>query len=253
MGSYDRFAPWFDGWQRAFGPLYADLVLPRVTAALAAHHSRARRVADLGSGTGDLAVALARRGFEVVGVDRSQPMLAIARAKARDAGLTIDFVSADLRDLALVPPADAAVCVYTVVNQLVEDSDLARAFAAVRRSLTRGGLFVFETNLPAAYERLWTGEETVRAGEAEVHRAHRRLPSGTIEAEVTIRVPGRADEHDAIVQRPWSDGEIENALAAAGLKLVAREAFDPFARGDEAMKALWSARPCSDQALNVNR
>jgi ubiquinone/menaquinone biosynthesis C-methylase UbiE len=242
MGSYDRFAPWFDAWQRAFGPPYADLVLSRVTGALAAHHPGARRVADLGAGTGDLAVALARRGFEVVVVDRSPPMLAIARTKARDAGLAIELVSADLRDLALAPPADAAVCVYTVVNQLVEETDLARALAAVHRSLAPGGLFVFETNLPAAYDRLWQGEETVRAGDAEVHRAHRRLPSGVIEAQVTIRTPDRADEHDTIAQRPWSDAEVEHALAATHLTLVAHDEFNPFTPDGVPMKSLWSAR-----------
>jgi ubiquinone/menaquinone biosynthesis C-methylase UbiE len=141
--SYDVLAPYFDAWQRAFGCVYDDLILPRVVEALARHAPDARRVADLGIGTGDLAVALARRGFEVTGVDRAPAMLAVAREKARAAGVVLTLVEQDLRALALPAPVDAAVCVYTVVNQLTDDGDLARALAAVHANLRPAGLFVF--------------------------------------------------------------------------------------------------------------
>src|SRR5262245_66350857 len=77
--AYDRFAPHFDAWQRAFGGAYDALVLPRVLAALARHQQPIRRVVDLGIGTGDLVIALARAGYEVTGVDRPQPTLDQAR------------------------------------------------------------------------------------------------------------------------------------------------------------------------------
>src|SRR5262245_58319254 len=62
---YDAFAPHFDAWQRAFGGAYDDLILPRVLAALARHPRPVCRVVDLGIGTGDLVVALARAGYAV--------------------------------------------------------------------------------------------------------------------------------------------------------------------------------------------
>src|SRR5262245_10245619 len=246
--SYDAFAPHFDAWQRAFGAPYDTLILRRVLDALARHAPDARRVADLGAGTGELVVALAARGYGVVAVDRSAPMLAVARAKAEAASLTTlpEFVEQDLRVLRLERPVDVALCVYTVINQLTEDGDLARALAAVREALVPAGLFVFELNLPASYARYWSGTETTALGDAVVVRQHRRLPrSPVIEARVTIRrhdADGGETVTDRILQRPFDDHEVEAALAGAGLALLERTAFNPFAPAEPPVKALWCAR-----------
>lgn len=244
--SYDAFAPHFDAWQRSFGCAYDELVLPRVLRALARHAPDARRMVDLGSGTGDLAVALARRGFAVTGVDRAPAMLAVAREKAQRAGVAVEFVEQDARTLALEAPADAAVCVYTVMNQLTDDGDLARTMIAVRRNLAAAGLFVFELNLPASYERLWSGEETRDLGDAVVVRTHRHRPgTRVVEADVSIRrrsCGGWDEVRDHVAQRPYDDAEVEAALGDAGLVLLERERYDPFGAGDVPTKALWSCR-----------
>lgn len=133
----EALAPHFDAWQRSFGAAYAALVLPRLLPVLGRHAPGARRIADLGSGTTDLAIALAARGHAVMGVDRAPTMRAIARRKAAAAGSAAVFVEGDLRTLRLDPPADVAVCVYTVVNQLTGDGDLARALAASTRASRR--------------------------------------------------------------------------------------------------------------------
>jgi SAM-dependent methyltransferase len=244
--AYDAFAPHFDAWQRSFGCAYDDLILPRIERALAAHAPAARRVVDLGIGTGDLAIALARRGLDVTGVDRAPAMLAVARDKAARAGVALALVEQDLRVLALPVPADVAICVYTVVNQLTDDGDLARAFGAVHASLVAGGVFVFETNLPATYARYWSGEETVDVGDAVVVRTHRRRPgSPVIEAHVSIRLRtcGGFDEAvDRIAQRPYEDAEIASAFEDAGFILLEQERYDPFSAGAEPTKALWVCR-----------
>jgi SAM-dependent methyltransferase len=244
--SYDVFAPHFDAWQRAFGCAYDDLILPRVGRALARHAPDARRIVDLGIGTGDLAIALARSGFEMTGVDRAPAMLAVAREKARAAGVSLSLVEQDLRALTLDAPVDAALCVYTVVNQLTDDGDLARALAAVHANLRAGGLFVFETNLPASYARYWAGDETTDLGDAVVVRTHRRRPgANVIDADVSIRrrtCGGWDESRDHIAQRPWTDREIEAALTRASFTLVERETYDPFVENAAPTKALWACR-----------
>lgn len=242
--SYDAFAPHFDAWQRSFGRAYDELILPRVLDALARHAPAARRVTDLGIGTGDLAIALAARGYEVAGVDRAPAMLAVAREKAARAGVSLGLVLQDFRDLRLETPADVALCVYTVMNQLTEDGDLGRALAAVHRHLVPRGLFVFELNLAASYERLWSGEDSVDVGEAVIVRTHRRRAgSPVIEADISIRrrsCGGWDEVRDHIAQRPFADDEMEAALAGAGFVLVGREAYDPFGAPGEPSKALWT-------------
>ena len=249
--AYDRFAPHFDAWQRAFGGPYDALVLPRVLAALARHQQPIRRVADLGIGTGDLAIALARAGYEVTGVDRSQPMLDEARRKiaaaALDRGPTLVFQ--DIRVLRLDRRVDAAVCVYTVANQLTADGDLDRMLSAVRDALVPGGLFLCEVNLPEAYARYWSGEETIALPDAVVTREHRRI-AGTpvLVAHVTIRRSDGTTVRDRIAQRPYGDGELEAALDAAGFRVAGVERFNPFDAAAPAVKALWCAQRAPDRA-----
>jgi SAM-dependent methyltransferase len=243
--AYDRFAPYFDAWQRAFGGPYDDLILSRLLALFDRYAPGARRVADLGSGTGDLVVALARRGFTVVGVDVSRPMLEMARAKIEAAGLAHppELTAQDIRVLALDPPVEAACCVYTVVNQLVGDGDLDRLLAAVARSLVPGGLFAFEVNLPAAYGRFWTGVDVVEAGGTRIRRSHHTHPGGRVlEAEVTIETGDGRIRHDRIPQRPYGDAELEAAATRAGYAVCAVERFDPFADTGEPTKALWAVQ-----------
>ncbi len=246
---YDAFAPHFDAWQRAFGAAYDDLILTRVLQALRVHAPSAQTVVDLGIGTGDLVLALARHGYRVVGVDRSRPMLAVAAAKARAAGLRNPpvFYEQDVRTLNLSEPVDAAICVYTVINQLTVADDLARAFASVHAALLPGGVFLFELNLPVSYARYWSGTEVTQLADGTiVRREHRREATGLIIlAEVTIQQlrDGRVEEaRDQIAQRPYADHEIESALASTGFTLIACERFNPFAPADEPCKALWVVR-----------
>ena len=249
--AYDRFAPHFDAWQQAFGGPYDALVLPRVLAALARHQQPIRYVVDLGIGTGDLVIALACAGYEVTGVDRSQPMLDEARRKIAAANLDRGptLLCQDIRALRLDRRVDAAVCVYTVANQLTADGDLDRMLCAVRGALVPGGLFLCEVNLPEAYARYWSGEETIALPDAVVTREHRRI-AGTpvLEALVTIRRSDGTMVHDRIAQRPYGDDELEAALDAAGFRVAAVERFNPFDPAAAAVKALWSTQRAPDRA-----
>jgi len=68
-----------------------------------------RTILDLGCGTGGHALPLARRGYEVTGVDLSEHMLERARQKAAEAGLAISFHQGDIRSLNLGCTFDAVI------------------------------------------------------------------------------------------------------------------------------------------------
>lgn len=57
----------------------------------ALNHPAYRRILDIGCGSGVLAIPLAKEGHEVIGIDFSEMMISIARARARAMGVTIDF------------------------------------------------------------------------------------------------------------------------------------------------------------------
>jgi ubiquinone/menaquinone biosynthesis C-methylase UbiE len=87
MALADRVQPlmrYYDQWMRLITGGY-DAV---VRAAALKSVRPEERLLDVGCGAGSLAIAAARRGARVVGIDRSRPMLTIAREKAPNAGVT---------------------------------------------------------------------------------------------------------------------------------------------------------------------
>ncbi|HEX8474373.1 MAG TPA: class I SAM-dependent methyltransferase [Pyrinomonadaceae bacterium] len=105
-----------------------------------------QRLLDLGCGTGGHALRLCERGYEVVGVDRSEGMLAHARNKARDSVCDnrVSFQQGDIRNVNLDCEFDAAVMMFAVLGYQLENADVMSALKTARRHLRAGGLFLFD-------------------------------------------------------------------------------------------------------------
>ncbi|PRY12858.1 class I SAM-dependent methyltransferase [Kineococcus rhizosphaerae] len=115
----------------------------------ATREPRARRVVDVGCGTGVLAARLARAGLDVVGVDPAAASLAVAR----DREPRVRWLQAGAADLPALAPdleADLAVMTGNVAQVFTTDTGWDAALAGVARALRPGGRLVFETRRPAA-------------------------------------------------------------------------------------------------------
>lgn len=235
---YTDYAPIYDAiGQGAF----AEELVGHILAAGAPppHHAL-----DLACGTGAATLALAAAGAVVVGVDRSPPMLDIARARARDRGLSITFVEADLRWLPIqdgqspagppstlsLPPAafDLITCLYDSLNYLTGDHDLALALECAGRLLRPGGRLIFDLNTEHEFATWGDGSDQVvhdSGGILVYNRLHydprERLGYGRI--GWFVREGERwwhcEEQH---IERAWTDDEVCAALEGAGLRLLAR-------------------------------
>ena len=106
-------------------------------------------VLDLACGTGSLTLELARRGYEMIGVDQSEEMLAQAAEKCRQASeIPPLFLHQSMDKLDLYGTIDACVCCLDSVNYVTSPQKLERAFQRVHTFLMPGGLFVFDVNTP---------------------------------------------------------------------------------------------------------
>jgi ubiquinone/menaquinone biosynthesis C-methylase UbiE len=97
------------------GRLIADTQEQQLAAFLAPLDGR--RVLDVGTGTGRAAIALAKRGAIVTGVDASAEMLEVAQRRARDAGVEVTFLRGDAHHLDFADRSfDAAVCLRVLMH-----------------------------------------------------------------------------------------------------------------------------------------
>jgi demethylmenaquinone methyltransferase/2-methoxy-6-polyprenyl-1,4-benzoquinol methylase len=147
---FDRIAPVYDAMNRL---MTAGLDRRWRDEAAAAVVRPGDRVLDACCGTGDLAIAAAKAGGKVTGLDFSEPMLARAREKNPD----IDWVSGDALGL---PFPDGSFDAATVGFGVRNLDDLERGLAELRRVLKPGGrVAILEITRPqgvlAPFYRFW--------------------------------------------------------------------------------------------------
>ena len=112
----------------------------------------ARRVLDVGCGTGTFALLLAGRGFEVTGVDPALASLDVARTKP--GADRVRWINGDATSLPRLQ-VDLATMTGNVAQAIVERADWEATLRGVYDALRPGGYLVFETRDPA--DRAWEG------------------------------------------------------------------------------------------------
>ena len=138
---WDDYAPFYD-WENARTLGRRDVPFWRTLAL-----KQDGPVLELGCGTGRISIPLAKAGVPLVGIDRSQAMLARARKRITRGRLTsrAHLLRGDIRTL----PFRAAtfplvIAPYGVLQSLLRERDLAATLAAVARVLKRGATFGIE-------------------------------------------------------------------------------------------------------------
>jgi len=174
-------------------------------------------VLDLATGTGQVALILAERGYRVAGVDISQPMLAVAREKSQKAGLEITWFCQNAADLDLPARSfDAAVCLYDSLNYLVEPADLAACFARVRRCLRPQGLLIFDLNTVHALEaELFSQHNTTSATLRYRWTSKFDRTTGLAQIKMEFWVPGGERFTEMHYQRAYPVDDVLAMLEAA--------------------------------------
>ncbi|MBN1246086.1 MAG: class I SAM-dependent methyltransferase [Anaerolineae bacterium] len=103
-------------------------------------------ILDLGCGVGRHALELARRGYQVTGVDRTAAYLAEAQDRAAKEGLPDSFVAADMREFVRPGAFDAVLSLYTSFSYFEDPEDNLRVLENVADSLKPGGQFLLQMN-----------------------------------------------------------------------------------------------------------
>src|SRR5262245_3407242 len=268
MPIYHNYAPFYDGSGQI---RFAVLMGQYLREVLSRHPVAGRRALDLACGTGTLALILADDGWQVLGLDRSAPMLAIARERAADAGSEIAFVEGDMRDLnakckmqnvegsadisafcILHSAFDLFTCTYDSLNYMLTEADLLACFAGAAAALRPGGLFFADMNTRHFLEHDWGVCDVLeRPGFVQVAQSHFD-PAGACSTMVLTGFAGddecgyqRFDETH--IERAYAPEVVSSLLEAAKLKREA--AYDCFTfqpAHDRSQRIAWVARKPGD-------
>ncbi len=176
-------------------------------------------ILDLCCGNGHLARQLSERGYKVTGVDGSEQMLNYARQNAPEAA----FHCADARDFAFDSQFAIAFSTYDSLNHIMTLSDLRAVFKNTQRHLQRGGLFVFDMNLPHGYPARWKGAYNFVSGQSVVVMTG-IYDDKTRDAAARLTIFTRSEEESSLwrrkdlwlTQRAYTIEEVRDALAISG-------------------------------------
>lgn len=117
-------------------------------------------VLDLGCGTGKLTRLLAKKGYDMIGVDLSEEMLEIALEHEMEEPQQILYLQQDMREFELYGTVGAVFSICDSLNYITEPEELKQVFRWVNNYLDPGGIFIFDFNTEYKYREV-LGDQTI--------------------------------------------------------------------------------------------
>ena len=182
-------------------------------------------VLDLGCGTGTVTEGLAALGYDMIGVDSSEDMLAIAMEKNVKSGFDILYLCQDIVDFELYGTVRAIVSCCDTLNYITEKEDLLQVFKWVNNYLEPDGVFIFDVNSEYKYEELLADNTFAenRDDSSFIWENTFDNDSRINEYALTLFIKEEDDlyrKHEEFhYQRAYSKDELADLLKKAGLKI----------------------------------
>jgi 2-polyprenyl-3-methyl-5-hydroxy-6-metoxy-1,4-benzoquinol methylase len=187
---------------------------------------RERPVLSLACGEGGIELALARRGYSVVGIDRSQVLISQARDEAIEEGLSATFILADLTQESQLPGNNGTVLCFDTLG-LLSNNDEFKIVQRMAGSLHRDGVLLIDNPLRESltptqkWQRFKDGYfllETSFDKESNTHLLNPIWISPEGE-EVLLRDPydNRRPSHTGMLRYVYTPSELVNLVKSTGL------------------------------------
>ena len=223
MQAYSDFAKLYDVFM---DNVDYDQWAQHLAARLADYGIKDGLVLELGCGTGTLTELLARAGYDMIGVDNSQEMLAEAVEKRMDSGLDILYLLQDMQEFELYGTVRAVVSACDSLNYITEEEDLLQVFRLVNNYLDPGGIFLFDMNSVYKYKEI-LGEQTIAENREDgsfIWENEYDETSGINTYDLTLFIQREDGLYEKSVethyQKAYSLKTIEKLLEKAGLEVI---------------------------------
>ncbi len=189
-------------------------------------------VLELGCGTGIMTELLAENGYDMIGVDSSEEMLAEALEKREKSGHDILYLQQDMREFELFGTVRAVVSVCDSINYILEEKELVQVFSLVNNYLDPEGVFIFDMKTEHFYRDLagdavygQNGEDVSLIWE-NCYYPEDRINEYSLAMFLREEDGRYRKEEEVHYQRAYTVEEVRRAMEAAGLQWVA--AWDAF-------------------------
>lgn len=195
------------------------------------YQKNAKTILNIGCGTGNHDIQLARKDYQVTGIDSSTYMLKVAnKKKAKEEIGSIQFMHKDICHDSFNEEFDVALSLFHVISYIITDNDLKSAFSNVYKSIRKGGLFIFDfwyapgilANLPEHRMKL------IEDGDVFIERhsyPEIDLKTNTVEVKFVLGIKNsKAEEVEMSSEihrvRFYSIEEITSMLSAVGFEIL---------------------------------
>ena len=235
LEAYDGLAPHYDALTAGYDH---ETWLDALERLALEHGLRGTRLLDVACGTGKSFLPMLERGYTVTACDLSPGMVELAREKAVGSGARV--LVADMRDLPKLGAFALITCLDDAVNYLTSTPELEAAMRGFAQNLCPGGLAVFDANTLSTYRTSFASDTAIERdgaficwrGQAPADAGPRVLAGAWIEVFEPEDGGVWRRSRTRHLQRHHTREDVERAVEAAGLELVAVRGQSPGARLD---------------------
>lgn len=189
------------------------------------------RICELGCGTGIMTEKFAKAGYQMIGLDKSVDMLALARQKQEETKSDILYLNQDMTEMELDKPVNACISVCDSMNYLLQEEEMSALFERVKKYLTPGGLFIFDLKTVYCYRNVIGNQTWVEQDEEVSYIWENFFYEDQDINEYMLTIFRKQPDtglyermEEAHYQRAYLPERLKSLLAEAGLTLV--DSFD---------------------------
>ena len=226
MAIYSEYDPFAWIYNKHWGNTFLPVVMPILDNLVLSKLPRNARILDLCCGTGQMAQHLTALGYRVTGIDGSSEMLSYARENAPG----VEFLQADARTFEPPHKYNAVVSVFDSLNHIMSTKELKSVFLHAHKSLTSGGLLMFDLNTEAGYYHEWNGDFSIVEDDhvctvRSIYNTTNRIT--TFDATIFRLKDSDWYRHDVtLYQKCHTTASVKSALKSAGFMDIEIYGFD---------------------------
>lgn len=189
--------------------------------------AKVQNILELACGTGNITIPLAKKNYDIAGIDISDEMLNVARTKAEKQNIELVLLEQDISELDFdVTNLDCVLCACDGFNYITYDEDLENVFSKTYELLKEEGIFIFDIS---SFYKLSTilGDNMYGENRENISYMWQNYfddEQNLVEMELTFFVAdegGKFDKYEEVhLQRAYTEEEIIKILNKAGFSKI---------------------------------